>query len=179
MLNEVNQVLKYTCVSNQVLARRVLKFMFYPLEALTCSEYGLVGSGPEHRSLSSIRLVPIRRHFGSSPLLPLCPNLRLGSAWTVVRGWLAGSTQREEGERLRAWVLHRLLQHRHLALGRGRQLLVHCLDPYLPLHVLGQRRVVKGTPHVLRLHAQAAGGPQPAVGQTLRLSTRPPLFAHL
>ena len=58
MLNEVNQVLKYTCVSNQVLARRVLKFMFYPLEALIYTEKGLVGSGPVYRSLSTKRLGP-------------------------------------------------------------------------------------------------------------------------
>ena len=100
-------------------------------------------------------------------------------AWTFVLAWRGGTMPQVGGERRRAWALFRLLQHQGLAPGRGRQMLVHCLHPHLTLHVRGQRRVVEGTPHVLRLHALAVRGPQPAVGQTLGLPARLPLFVHL
>ena len=117
---------------------------------ITCSEYGLVGSGPEHRSLILQRLGP----YAGTRLEPSPSFLSQASSasWTVVRAWPAGSMLREEEGQLRALVLCRQL-HLRRALGRGRQLLVHCLDPYLPLHVRGQRRAVKGTPHALRHHA--------------------------
>ena len=116
MLNEVNQVLKYTCVSNQVLARRVLKFIFYPLEALICSEYGLVGSGPEHRTLIFTRLVPIRRHLaralsfhifeshrcasgmGLRPRLATCRGRRRGA---TSLGTISATTTSRSGARAR------------------------------------------------------------------------------